>query len=193
MKEILISIKPQYVAKILNKEKTIEVRKKFPKDYVGWVYVYCTKDKSDKETLIEMHKRYGLTKNANPYGKVVCRFWCDNVEEIHCNSYGLETSEHWYGTKEIHEKELLEKTCLSFDELDNYLNWSNGYAIHINDLKIFDNSKEISEFYKVGYNDEVNKVFEQPHTLREQMALVQAVTMLNQIKHVPSNFCYVEV
>lgn len=30
----MISIKPQWVAKILNGEKTIEIRKKFPKDYV---------------------------------------------------------------------------------------------------------------------------------------------------------------
>ena len=44
-KSILMSIKPQYVAKILNGEKTIEIRKRFPKDYVGWVYIYCTKGK----------------------------------------------------------------------------------------------------------------------------------------------------
>ena len=45
MKAILISIKPYWVAKILNGEKTIEIRKRFPKDYVGWVYIYCTKGK----------------------------------------------------------------------------------------------------------------------------------------------------
>ena len=44
-KSILMSIQPKWVAKILNGEKTIEVRKKFPKDYVGWVYIYCTKAK----------------------------------------------------------------------------------------------------------------------------------------------------
>lgn len=44
-KAILMSIKPQYVCEILNGKKTIEVRKRFPKDYVGWVYIYCTKEK----------------------------------------------------------------------------------------------------------------------------------------------------
>ena len=44
-KSILMSIQPQWLAKILNGEKTIEIRKKFPKDYVGWVYIYCTKGK----------------------------------------------------------------------------------------------------------------------------------------------------
>ena len=43
MKSILLSIKPEWLCKILNGEKTIEVRKKFPKDYVGWVYLYCSK------------------------------------------------------------------------------------------------------------------------------------------------------
>ena len=46
MKSILLSIKPKYVAEILNGEKTIEVRKRFPKDYKGWVYIYCTKEDS---------------------------------------------------------------------------------------------------------------------------------------------------
>lgn len=41
-KAILLSIRPEWVAKILNGEKTIEVRKQFPKDYRGWVYIYCT-------------------------------------------------------------------------------------------------------------------------------------------------------
>ena len=47
MKSILLSIKPEWLAKILNGEKTIEVRKLFPKDYVGWVYLYCSKDKKN--------------------------------------------------------------------------------------------------------------------------------------------------
>ena len=57
MKAILMSIKPKYVAKILNGEKTIEIRKKFPKDYVGWVYIYCTKDK--KHPVAPFHFKEG--------------------------------------------------------------------------------------------------------------------------------------
>ena len=45
MKSILISIKPKWVAKILNGEKTIEIRKTMPKcDLPIDVYIYCTKD-----------------------------------------------------------------------------------------------------------------------------------------------------
>lgn len=42
-KEILSSIKPEWVEKILSGKKTIEIRKQFPKDCVGWVYIYCSK------------------------------------------------------------------------------------------------------------------------------------------------------
>lgn len=58
MKSILISIKPKWVVKILNGEKTIEIRKTAPKDWVDYlsgktkikpepslVYIYCTKGK----------------------------------------------------------------------------------------------------------------------------------------------------
>ena len=44
-KAILMSIQPRWVAEILNGNKTVEIRKRFPKDYVGWVYIYCTKAK----------------------------------------------------------------------------------------------------------------------------------------------------
>ena len=46
MKAILISIQPRWVAKILNGEKTLEIRKTMPKcDLPIDVYIYCTKDK----------------------------------------------------------------------------------------------------------------------------------------------------
>lgn len=45
-KAILISIRPEWVAKILNKEKTIEIRKTAPKCKLPVdVYIYCTKSK----------------------------------------------------------------------------------------------------------------------------------------------------
>ena len=74
MKAILMTIRPQYVAKILNGEKTIEIRKKFPSDYVGWVYIYCCKQRKNE---IGCHINYEKVD-----GKVVARFWCDKMEEI---------------------------------------------------------------------------------------------------------------
>ena len=133
-KAILMSIKPQYVAKILNKEKTIEIRKRFPKDYVGWVYIYCTKD-----------KKYANLINRGGFltGMVCARFWCDKVEEI--TFYPKKPFDR-YGTPYRATYDLLTESCLEYDELDNYLNKNNGYAIHITKLEIFDKPKELNSF-----------------------------------------------
>ena len=130
-KSILLSIKPEWVAKILNEEKTIEVRKQFPKDYVGWVYIYCTKD-----------KKYANLINRGGFltGMVVGRFWCDNVEEI--------TTEKWSPSK---EQDLLKASCLTENQLFDYCNLESGkpfYAIHISKLEIFDRPKCLTEYYK---------------------------------------------
>lgn len=137
MKAIMMSIRPQWIEKILNKEKTIEVRKRFPSDYVGWVYIYCTKD-----------KKYANLINRGGFltGMVVARFWCDKVEEIECiasdNGFAIER----YITKELSVVDIMEKSCLYFENLKDYLYYSNGYAIHITKLEIFDKPKEIGEF-----------------------------------------------
>lgn len=178
MKAILMSIRPQYVAKILNKEKTIEVRKRFPVDYGGWVYIYCTKD--NKNCLFDFRDdenapdKFGCGKADKWYkqhykllnGKVVARFWCDKVEKIH--SY-LEP-EQWYMTSDLGGSGLLQKSCLTFEELDDYLLSGYGYAIHITKLEIFNEPKEISEFKTIN-------------PLRYPANLYRA----------PQSFCFIEV
>lgn len=143
MKSILLSIKPEWLAKILNKEKTIEVRKKFPKDYVGWVYLYCSKSKPylTRETAAFI---YGYD-NEPLNGKVVARFWCDKVEEI--------TPYIW--TPKL-EQEILKGSCLTENELFKYISKNNGeqdnpfFAIYISKLEIFDRPRELSEFKRYG-------------------------------------------
>lgn len=159
-----MSIKSKWVAKILNGEKTIEIRKRFPKDYRGWVYIYCTKEddlccikRIDKDRYIcgkdfDTRDFPQLASGYNGKGKVVARFWCDKVENVHCNSYGLETSEHWYRTTDKHERELLNECALNFEELDDYLCFGNGYAVHISKLEIFDKPKELHEFMPIKWN-----------------------------------------
>ena len=155
MKAILLSIKPKWTAKILNGEKTIEVRKKFPKNYKGWVYIYCTKD--NKTKLLSNSFQYYVVGNkdykdylGNWNGKVVARFYCDKVEEI----YGMYDELGWnYEFK--NEEELLRKSCLDNEDLGTYLKICNnndfqkvGYAIHISNIEIFDKPKELKHFRK---------------------------------------------
>lgn len=142
MKAILMSIRPRHNENILNGIKTLEIRKKFPIDYVGWVYIYCTKDQKEELWWYDGTEDFRLYKKgiANEKdigwhlqnGKVIARFWCDKVEEI--NPSNLDN--------------FAKDSCLTTQELENYL-WSNiccGYAIHITKLEIFDEPKEISEF-----------------------------------------------
>ena len=165
-KSILLSIRPQWVEKILNGKKTIEVRKRFPKDYVGWVYIYCTKDY--KKILFE-NGGYGWrlntwNKNKNAIttnnGKVVARFWCDNVEEISAKNIESFTKD----------------SCLTVKQIEDYLwkNICNGYAIHISKLEIFDEPKELSEFNYWKDKSEYGCWYE------------------NKLTKAPQNYCYIE-
>lgn len=205
-KAILMSIQPNWVAKILNGEKTIEVRKKFPKDYVGWVYIYCTK----KDDLCSMQKlchndRFicgkdfdnrdfpHLHSGYNGKGKVVARFWCDKVSVIerYCGTFIPISGYTTFLDKRYSYQGLKEATCLNDEELFRYLGYKNGYAIHIIDLKPFDKPKEMKEFrhfnkpncdscpfqYSIDFECEYHKEVD-----CDDIPLTKA----------PQNFCYVE-
>lgn len=182
MKAILMSIRPQHLVNILNGKKTIELRKKFPSDYRGWVYAYCTKTKpflyeewDGNEYKITYTKEWQERANEEDYtsyekfaigdpyellnGKVVCRFWVDNVEEITVcpplyEQHSLYKKYEYLGELETSKIDLLEKACVNADELTKYLYnevseelYEKFYAIHISKLEIFDEPKELSEFY----------------------------------------------
>ena len=156
MKAILISVQPQWVAKILNGEKTLEIRKSMPKcDLPIDVYIYVTK--GDKKSCLEYADNPDKSKDGKwcitsgyPYanGKVVAKFTLNKVEEIECitrdNGFAIER----YITKELSVVDIMEKSCLYFEDLKDYLYYSNGYAIHITKLEIFDKPKELREFRK---------------------------------------------
>lgn len=150
MKNILMSIKPQWISKILNGDKTIEVRKKFPKDYVGWVYIYCTKEKPYIKECD--HFRYvGDYEIANKgyylNGKVVARFWCDKVEDyVYGHKWSWEQGAPMWGADNSYEK-ILKDTCLTDEELRAYVDDLCFSAIHITKLEIFDKPMSLNTFY----------------------------------------------
>lgn len=139
-KSVLMSIKPQWVAKILNGEKTIEVRKKFPKDFVGWVYIYCTKGgvgviKDRNGKAVECNKNLFPFGEGDPQrgellnGKVVARFWCDKVET--------------YSKNDTIRTSTIENTCLTSQELWEYAGDKDLCFIHISDLEAFEEPEEL--------------------------------------------------
>lgn len=146
MKSILISIKPKWVAKILNGKKTIEVRKTAPKCELPIdVYIYCTKTIKP----ISDYDWGEFTFDDLPkLGKVVAKFTLRKVERF---IQGLNEDEYerlpnfalqdydYYGLEY-----LMEKACLNDEEINEYAPDLSFYAWHISDLEIFDEPKELN-------------------------------------------------
>lgn len=107
--------------------------------------LYCTKSKPylvDLRKYPQYIKNCGLsdikTEWTNLNGKIVGE--CDfEVEEMKYH-FGYYNMGDWF--------EILGNACLTNNELDDYLQGENGYAIHIKNLKIFDEPKELNCFRK---------------------------------------------
>ena len=171
MKSILISIKPQWVAKILNGEKTAEIRKTKPKcELPVTCYIYCTKG----DYIGRISKKY--------VGKVVAMFTLDKVEEITCRPICGEWESY---TKTLGYSELSQASCLGNREIVRYLKGNNGYAWHISDLEIFGDPKELSEFYSTRLDKDVTKLFGNSIQLSNGK-------WVKRLDRAPQSWCYVE-
>lgn len=195
MKAILMSLKSKRIAKIHNGEKNIEIRIRFPSDYVGWIYIYCTENSKllhknvadiwwvEDKGFQKENKRLGIEQQLAYNGKVVSRFWCNNVEEIKMN-LGCN-----FFTKTLNEEELKKQACLNTTQIEEYLlgkreNFKCAYAIPVTKLEIFDKPKELSEFEnynmvrEVELNAEYYKGFD--------------TSKITVVKKAPQSWFYVE-
>lgn len=166
-KAILISIRPEWVAKILNGEKTIEIRKTAPKCGLPIdVYIYCSMSSkfiltyaagTAHSKFLSLEKRI---ENMRPYwnmhkplqGKVVAKFTLNKIENFINGMNELELE--WDGKPDAeydyfaYEK-ALDKACLTYEEADKYCPDQSFYAWHISDLEVFDQPKELSDFFSL--------------------------------------------
>ena len=125
-KEILISIRPEFVEKILNGKKTIEIRKTMPKcELPCKVYIYCTQSK--KWIGLESYKREQ---------RVVAEFTLNDVVKFDIESL-IFLNKH---------EELMEKAQIGEMSLRKYLGNKIGYSWGIDNLIVYDTPKELSEF-----------------------------------------------
>ena len=83
-------------------------------------------------------------------GKIVAEFEfdVDKIYAIKREYHETRYSTNPYITTKTVIKPILEKSNLFLEELDQYLNGEDGYAINIENLHIFDKPKELSECYK---------------------------------------------
>ena len=171
-KSILISIQPKWVEKILNGEKTIEIRKTMPKcELPCKVYVYMTKkrnffmaNRKGEEIWFGDGLRYDKTEIVkfpkcdvqywHLLGKVVACFMLKRIDTIEiCDPDIL------INGKQCKQANLQKECQVSIDDIMSYIgygddhdgwgrDWDKGYLWHIEDLKIYDKPKLLQEFFK---------------------------------------------
>ena len=164
MKAIMISIRPEWVAKILNGEKVLEVRRGsalykaintlIDKQGVAPMLVDCTKGKDKKDSLVYVkHDLFDDSVEEFVFnGRVVARFNATAEEIKQRIGVFWVWGGHPYYTENVSEENLLKRSCLSATKLEKYLQGKIGTAIHINDLKVFDRPKLLTEFNRVKWD-----------------------------------------
>jgi hypothetical protein len=159
MKAILLAVKPNQLVKILNGEKTIEVRKsKLPLNIP--VYLYCTKGKpylvnfGDYEHL---YKAGGMgldfdLKNIERHGaeilngKVVAKCMFSEVIEYEYLPKVINGNLNDLEFTYLISNEDLSEMCLSLEDLEVYGNAMSLYGHTISNLEIFGIPKSLGEF-----------------------------------------------
>lgn len=135
MKSVLISIQPKWCELIASGKKTVEVRKTKPKLETPFkVYIYCTKG----ETVYLPRDIFG--SNALN-GKVIGEFVCGDIAPYTSNCTVFESVL-------LPSPNDLAEMCLTLEEFNDY--GTRGkllYGWHISDLVIYDEPRELSEFF----------------------------------------------
>lgn len=156
---IMASIKHEYCELIAAGKKTIEVRKTRPKIETPFkCFIYeCQGEEICK--IIDIPKEQGGgCIDIHEYegcGKVISEFVCDSIDKIHVPTDLM--LEHEIGDFSERTLNILNNSCLSYDDMINYSGCSLDnynprkeylYGWHISDLIIYDKPKELSEFGK---------------------------------------------
>lgn len=141
MKSVMISIRPEWCRKILNGEKTLELRKSAPRITPPFkCHIYCTQG---REILsYEQYCGYDITDFTEDFvanKKVIAEFVCDKI--IPVRVFGNGSIKDWNANR-------LESSCLSYDAIAMYIGTNRcGYAWHVSNLKVYEKPIDISEFY----------------------------------------------
>ena len=131
-KAVLISIRPEWCEKILNGEKTVEIRKNRPSLKMPFkCYIYCTK----------------------PVGNVIGEFTCYSTTIIcHVGTTGSGALPKLHiigpgpGLQYKPATDLLKAACMSEEAAEEYLKGGSGFGWDVSDLRIYGRPHELCEF-----------------------------------------------
>ena len=196
-KSILISIKPEWVEKILDGSKTIEIRKSIPKCKLPIkVYIYCTKGQelwgdgtgntwygiAEDE---DMERVFELTPTLTRLnGKVVAEFTLSEILTLWQNHKGSATA------RVVNVNEFTKQSCMTWGQYCEYHKCKNGkypnsYAWYISNLIVYDEPKLLQEFFKPC--DGCEKLGTDRCT--NEISYCKAKTIIRP----PQSWCYVQV
>ena len=188
MKSVLISIQPKPCVLIVSAKKTIEVRRTRPKletPFRCLIYETLGKTKwGHIEIPEEVVRRSFQIRTSEGRGKVIGEFVCDKISKI------------WFSPRPHGEyvsdiENLYDASCLNFDEMFSYFGEGGGYGWHISDLKIYDKTRELSEFGRgcdAGHIKEIHcRDCKKPESFDDFCEV-----MCKPLNRPPRSWCYVE-
>lgn len=188
-KAVLISIRPKWVEKIVNGEKTIEVRKTRPNIATPFkCYIYCTSGN------ISYKCGNGMICHNSGGRIIIGEFLCNKIDRIvrvgymggmAPPSYFVEALNSLSGILPI--KSLLNASCLTLRDLEAYFSGGCGYGWHISDLLIYDKPRELTEFRRIcpnGLYCETCAMYSNNNGICNNGAL--------PLRRPPQSWCYVE-
>ena len=205
-KAIAITIKPQHLVNILDGTKLGEIRKnkvlinaikrEIAKKGKATIYCICSKKEwylirdnrcddyyiCHKNRLCEMDITDTILN-----GKVVCKFECKKVEEIYSDENGMS----YYTDTITEDYKVSELARVGDGDIEEYLNGDIGYFIYISNLKVFKNSKKLTDL-KIKSFEKV-KVLGSPYGDLDSVAYhYEKKLIYKPLTKAPQNFCYVE-
>ena len=183
-KAVLISIRPEWVEKIVNEWETIEVRKTKPYLETPFkCYIYCTNTRpflvwgdvfrGDWFTEFTRISGYGRAEADKIWdvfnGHVVGEFVCDTY-----------VTDKTFG----HDTLFNAAACMSESDMVAYSAGAPLYGWHISDLKIYDTPKKLREFERPYECDGCDA--------KLLASECNACHDNNKLKRPPQSWCYVE-
>lgn len=190
MKAVMMSIQPKWCELIASGKKTIEVRKTRPKLETPFkVYIYCTKGKeilavsrySDKSVFLwDKSDVDNYNSDMIRNGKVIGEFVCDTY--IVDKTFGYDPL-------------MYAAACMSESDVAWYCTNKKMYGWHIFDVVIYDEPKELSEFFV--YCDRCDKrpiacEFAYEESNENGYYSECKCDFKRPIKRPPQSWCYVE-
>ena len=147
-----------------------------------YLYQGFAKPMHTKDTTNPFNYKWHLLKrtktSASLNGKIVAE--CDyEVEEIEYCEKG------YHRTAKTTSYDLEINSCLNITQIKNYLGKKNGYAIHIKNLHIFDEPKELSDYYIKQCQ------FGKCSTCEYGKNNIICSTIDTPVEKAPQNMCYV--